>query len=63
MKLISIREYASLCGVSPQSIYKWIKNGLVKPIERRGTFIIDIDATPPLTRRRAGRPSVDTLLS
>lgn len=54
-KLVSVRKYAELCGVSPITIYKRIERLVLEAWIDNGVTVIDIVANPPKKLKR-GRP-------
>ncbi len=63
MKLVSIAEYARLCGgLSRQGVYDRIESKLIKVSKRKDptgkiNTYIDIDKYPPVERRRRSKES------
>ncbi len=57
---ISISEYAKLCGVSKQTIYRRT-HGLLKAETHQGVMFIDTELYPPTGKRKAGRPLIKSI--
>lgn len=55
-KLVSIRDYAKLCGVSITAIRKRHDKNILKIISHAGMDVVDSVKYPPQKRLSVGRP-------
>ena len=61
-KYVSVRRYATLCGVTHQMVYLWIKKGLVAAEKRSFGKIIDIAKNGIRKKEWQGRKSAEAYL-
>lgn len=61
-KLVPVKEFARLCGVSAQTIYSRIANGEVSTVEIKGTSFIDLAENKIQKAKDAGRKPAESLL-
>lgn len=54
-KLVSVKKYAELCGVSPITIYQRVYRGSLSAWIDNGVTVIDTVENPPKKLKR-GRP-------
>ena len=63
-KLVSIAEYALLCGITRQAVYDRIKSGRLKIVRMKFGKCINIDKFPPTKAHYpVGRPTVQQLIA
>lgn len=55
--LISIKHYASQCGIKPNAVYRRLATGSIKRVVIGGVKFIDISIHPPVYRNPKGQRS------
>ena len=55
MKKVSVREYATLCGITEMAVHQRVNAGTLKWASNKPQKTIDIEKYPPVTAIKKGR--------
>lgn len=54
--LVSVQEYAKLCGITPQGVHSRVKEGTLSFIKSNNQWVIDVVLYPPKRLKLGRRP-------